>query len=108
MLFHDFEIALLKTQSTMYDLLKIDFYSSLIYVKWNYDKKKFSEHNVQTPVGFCRTLANFGLPMSDVICTPGIVYIFEWEKCILQWYIIFIISLLSELCFFLFIAGPQC
>ena len=28
MLFRDFEIALLKTQSTMYDLLKIDFYSS--------------------------------------------------------------------------------
>ena len=38
-------------------------------------QKKFSEHlNVQTQVGFCRTLANFGLLMSDVICTPGIVY----------------------------------
>ena len=39
--------------------------------------KKFSGHNVQTQVGFCRTLANLGSPMSDVICTPGIVYIFE-------------------------------
>ena len=50
------------TKVNVVSWLKVDFIFP--YCKMIYDKK-FPRHNVWTHIGFCRTLANFGWPMTD-------------------------------------------